>query len=55
MHAKTWTRNNDRDGYVYVAIDVLAMEIIFYKFIVAGEPKDKVMIEDVDDENIKFL
>ena len=33
----------------------LAMETIFYKFIVAGEPKDKVMIEDVGDENVKFL
>ena len=33
----------------------LAMETIFYKFIVAGEPKNKVMIKVVGDENVKFL
>ena len=33
----------------------LAIETIFYKFIVAGEPKDKVMIKVVGDENVEFL
>ena len=33
----------------------LVIETIIYKLIVAGEPKDKVMIEVVGDENVKFL
>ena len=33
----------------------LAIETIIYKLIVAGEPKDKVMIEVVGDTNVKFL
>ena len=58
-YVKTWTRNNDRGGLRHVSNDTyrcfLAIETIIYKLIVAGEPKDKVMIEVVGDENVKFL
>ena len=58
-YVKTWTRNNDRGGLRHVSNDTyrcfLAIETIVYKLIVAGEPKDKVMIEVVGDENVKFL
>ena len=58
-YVKTWTRNNDRGGLWHVSNDTyrcfLAIETIIYKLIVAGEPKDKVMIEVVGDENVKFL
>ena len=55
-YVKTWTRNNDRGGLRHISNDnFLAIETIIYKLVVAGEPKDNVMIEVVGDENVKFL
>ena len=47
-YVKTWTRNNDRGGLRHVSNDTyrcfLAIETIIYKLIVAGGPKDKVLL-----------
>ena len=58
-YVKTWTCTNDRGGLRHVSDDTyrcfVAIEMITYRLIAAGEQKEKVMCEVVCDENVKFL
>ena len=58
-YVKTWTRTNDRGSLWHVSDDTyrcfLAIEMVTYRLIAAGEQKEKVMCEVVCDENVKFL
>ena len=58
-YVKTWTCTNDRGDLRHVSDDTyrcfVAIEMITYRLIAAGEQKEKVMCEVVCDENVKFL
>ena len=59
-YVKTWTHANDSlGGLWHVSNDTykcfLAIEMITYKLIAAGEQKIKVMCEVVSDKNVNFL
>ena len=58
-YVKIWTNNNDRGGLRHVSNDTyrcfVAIEEIVYKNIIEGEPKDKVMVDVISDDNVKFL
>jgi len=58
-YVKTWTRTTDRGGLRHVSDDTykffIAIELITYKLILAGEQKEKIMCEVMGDENVKYL
>ena len=58
-YVKIWTNNNDRGGLRHVSNDTyrcfVAIEEIVYKNIIEGEPKNKVMVDVISDDNVKFL
>ena len=55
-YVKMWIRTNDRGGLRHASDDTyrcfLAIEMITYRLIAAGEQKEKVMCEVVCDENV---